>query len=249
MIQSQYINSFQVNIDAVLQKCSIPSKYAALSAVRHVEKAIKIRNIDYEMCAFRLITAEEEASTAIFMALKQKKYLNAERIRHHDHIYKNSVIPFLRAISTVFKKEIIDKLKPRIEFSSKDEIVKISVIHNLSGKEYRVNANPPLNFNIEFNDNKLKYEELLKELANSKNKKYISEYLKESANIRNLILYAGPKGLHSIPDLSDNVIKGRIDHIYLLISIYTMIDQHNEIQFIAQDCLTEFVNIIDKIKK
>jgi len=240
---------YQSGIDLIVKSGSKPSKYSATSAVNHIEKALKIRDIDFEMCAFRLITAEEEAATAIFLAMKHKEYTNSDKLKHRDHIYKNSVIPFLEAISRVFNKEIRSEMKPRLEFDEKDGVIKLSVIRIISGEACRVKAIPPLNFTIGVGNDKLHYEKELQELVSLKNKKFISEYLKERANIRNLLLYAGPTGLGSIPTLENETIINRINQIYLLLSIYLMIDQNIEKQLFVQDCLNAFLEIMGKIKK
>jgi hypothetical protein len=49
-------------------------KSCAKNAIRHLEKAWDIKDIDPEMSIFRAITAEEEAATSIFIALKEKGY-------------------------------------------------------------------------------------------------------------------------------------------------------------------------------
>ena len=50
------------------------------------------------MAVFRAITAEEEAATAIFLALKEHGYENADKIKFKKHPYKQALEPFLRSI-------------------------------------------------------------------------------------------------------------------------------------------------------
>ena len=50
-----------------------PGKHSARSALRHIDRAASIRVIDPAMCEFRLITAEEEAVTAVFHALRRRR--------------------------------------------------------------------------------------------------------------------------------------------------------------------------------
>jgi hypothetical protein len=63
------------------------SKQCARSAIHHLELAWKIKDVDPEMAIFRAITSEEEAATAIFIALKDKGYLNAKKIKFKKHSY------------------------------------------------------------------------------------------------------------------------------------------------------------------
>ena len=46
-----------------------PGKHAARNAIRHLEQAFAVKDIDPEGAIFHAITAEEEVATAIFHAL------------------------------------------------------------------------------------------------------------------------------------------------------------------------------------
>jgi hypothetical protein len=70
----------------------------ARNSMHHLERAFKIKDVDPEMAVFRSITAEEEAATAIFIALKEKHYNNADKIQYKKHPYKQALGPFIRAI-------------------------------------------------------------------------------------------------------------------------------------------------------
>lgn len=80
------------------------SRNCARSAIRHIEMAWTIKDIDPEMAVFRAITAEEEAATAIFLALKEQRYESANKIKYKKHPYKLALEPFIRSICTFFRK-------------------------------------------------------------------------------------------------------------------------------------------------
>src|SRR4030042_2912383 len=72
-----------------------PPQWAAFNALRHLDKAWRLRATDTEMSMFRAITAEEEVATALFLSLKRRHYVGANRLKHRDHVHKNAVIPFV----------------------------------------------------------------------------------------------------------------------------------------------------------
>ncbi|PLU07434.1 hypothetical protein BMJ29_02810 [Sinorhizobium medicae] len=53
------------------------------------------------MSFFRAITAEEEAATALILALKQRRYPGSEKLNPWEHLHKAAVSPFLDAVGNV----------------------------------------------------------------------------------------------------------------------------------------------------
>ncbi|MGA7982133.1 MAG: hypothetical protein WCA32_18180, partial [Chromatiaceae bacterium] len=73
-------------------------RHSLRCAVNHLKRGWALREIDDEMAVFRTITAEEEAVSGLFHALKFRGYKNANRLNAHDHRYKNAAIPFLQIL-------------------------------------------------------------------------------------------------------------------------------------------------------
>jgi hypothetical protein len=67
-------SEFDQHLVDMLLTTAAPGQYAARNAVRHLDKAGEIAEIDPMMAAFRAITAEEEAATAVFHALRRQGY-------------------------------------------------------------------------------------------------------------------------------------------------------------------------------
>jgi len=65
-IESEY----DAKVVAMLRDTAAPGQYAARNAVRHIDQAYLLVDVDPPMAAFRAITAEEEAATAVFHALR-----------------------------------------------------------------------------------------------------------------------------------------------------------------------------------
>ncbi len=64
-------------------------------------EATILDGVDLEMAAFRAITAEEEAASALFHSLKRRRYAGAARLSPRNHVHKNAVAPFCTAVSRV----------------------------------------------------------------------------------------------------------------------------------------------------
>lgn len=82
----------------ILRAGSQPGKHCARSALRHIDKAWEIREVDPDMAAFRAITGEEEAATTIFHALRRHEYAGADKLKPNNHLHKAAVVPFLQAM-------------------------------------------------------------------------------------------------------------------------------------------------------
>jgi hypothetical protein len=121
------------------------SGYAAVSAVIHLLKAWSIRRDDSPMAAFRAITAEEEAATAILSLLRERDYAHS-KLDLHDHTVKHSVYPFIRELGAVLLpplRKILLKVSPVIDVKNGSAVMEIDYTL-LDGSIVRMN--PPLGF-------------------------------------------------------------------------------------------------------
>ena len=66
------------------------------NAFKHLRKAWLLLPIDTEMSAFRAITAEEEAATALILALKMRQYPGADVLKYNNHVHKSAVFFIMR---------------------------------------------------------------------------------------------------------------------------------------------------------
>src|SRR5437870_10425185 len=60
--------AFMRRVREAVGGCPAPGKHAARNAIRHVEQAFAVKDIDPEGAVFHAMTAEEEVATAIFHA-------------------------------------------------------------------------------------------------------------------------------------------------------------------------------------
>ena len=84
-----------------------------------------------------------------------------------------------------------------------------------------------------------------------KNAKDIFSAIKKTANYRNQILYASPKGIPSLAEPIDRYLIKRKNIIFLNLAIFLLIDPYSEIQLFVQQALAallKMLNIISDIK-
>ena len=244
------LNEIQKEIKELILDTPPPGKHCARNAIRHIEKAWEIKNIDREMAGFRAITGEEESVTAIFHSLKRRNYNASDKLKPWKHIHKTAMYPFLIAASQAFdplKSEMKPKLELHPELGRKRFRVR-TTIKGPDGKKLWVFPEPPLNFIVKINDKLVDFTEQFSLLASEKNAKDIFTAIKKAANYRNQILYASQNGIPSLAEPIDKYLLKRKDIIFLNLSIFLLIDPYNEIQLFVQQALAAFLkmlNIID----
>src|SRR3972149_10464663 len=78
------------------------SRHCYRSALRHLEKAEGLSEIDPAMAIFRGITAEEEAASGLMHCLRELDYVGGNRLNPRNHIHKHALIPFIRILGLFF---------------------------------------------------------------------------------------------------------------------------------------------------
>jgi len=139
---SDFFTTFESNVVKCLRRASGRSGFSAANAVTHLRRAWEIRRIDEQMSAFRAITAEEEASTALLLLLRERGYPDACRLSFRDHVVKHAIFPFIVEIGQ-FLAPISALLSPRLTVDElSDGGHQLDVIYTYGGKEFR--HHPPL---------------------------------------------------------------------------------------------------------
>ena len=226
------------------------AKQCARSAIHHLELAYKIKDIDPEMAVFRSVTAEEEAATAIFIALKDKGYANAKKIKFKRHSYKQALEPFIRGIGNFSEKWANEpgfpfgkKYQLRIEGEKKDKKLSLSFHY----QDKLVTAIPPLGFTISLNGKPYYFEKELFEMTSGKNKDDVVKHLDTIANLRNQILYAQTEGIPKITSNIENHLNKRRSVVFMLLKIYALIYPYKEKALFVQQALNAFLQMMGDI--
>jgi hypothetical protein len=245
-----YISEFDKEVADILPLMKAPGKWAAMNAIRHLNKAWGIHEVDPAMAIFRAITAEEEASTALFHALKRHKYNGAEKLNFHNHIHKNSVIPCIDAVSRAFAN--IGEHAPTTQlFIDKEKNpplllirFKVPFLPEIWGQPI-----PPLNFSlsVETQENQKFIHDFAKEIeqiASEKNVKRIDKHLKDRANTRNKLLYASPEGRPEVKGDIVKPLKAFQRNAFTILRIFLMVDPYPEQQLFVQQVLDTFLKML-----
>jgi hypothetical protein len=239
---------FIQKLGELIGRARLPIKHRARNALFHIEMAEKIIDIDPNMAALRMITAEEEAATAIMLSLKARKYKGADKLKHTNHIHKLAVHPFIQAMKPLF----IELSAPYSEFGlrimefEKKEIVRIRVPYFENGvRTGDIYCIPPLNFVIAESGKPYNFEKEFSEFAKKKNHNKIKDYVEAAVKIRNALLYATDKGIARGQGPVNETFNTRKDRVLLMLCIYMMIDPYFKKQMFVQNCLYAFLKIVE----
>ena len=127
-------------------------RWPAYHAIRHLNMAWKIKDIDKEMALFRAITAEEESATAVFRAIQCRGYNNSGKLKPRDHLQKNALSSFIITISYKLASTGVDIGRVSI-FVHEDNRLGIKITRKTSkassGSSYEsATPIPPLEFKL-----------------------------------------------------------------------------------------------------
>lgn len=227
-------------IASLILKTHIPERHAARNALAHIEKAWIIRDIDPAMSVFRAITGVEEATTAIFHALKRKKYDNAKCLNKKRHFHKAAMHPFLSAIATVF--DSID-IKVQLHFDSKEKNPKLKVAILSPFDDGFLYPDPPLHYLVSKNGSIYDFSHEIENIITTQNAESFLQYSHDLAQERNNILYAKHNGIPAIR-IADKYLYRKESLIVTLLAIFLFIAQYNEKQLFVQQALDAYVKIL-----
>jgi len=169
----------------------------SVNSLRHAfvlfSKAKKFSDIDSNTAVFLSITAEEEAVSSIFLALKKLGYDASDKINHYNHIHKAAFYHFCQALAQTF--HIFEKNSPQLVLDSEAEFPRLYIkffIKNFDGNPLVVKPDVPFGFTIK-NEVTIEYFEKKLQRYFGENYEKLVNWLKKEANRRNQILYASPK--------------------------------------------------------
>lgn len=230
------------------------------SAMYHVQKAEIISNIDPEMAMFRLITAEEEAATAILLILKEHGYTNANELNKNNHVHKQSLFPYLCAVANLIEGHLglVSDYPPALRWCEVDgcPAIRLGIHIYIDGSIKLVEMDPPLNFQLNNEEGNLyDFSHELITFLKQKGFSDMVKHLKDNANLRNRLLYSdGTRIPNKLADKSSNnferVAKIQLDKTNALIAIYFMIAPFKKMgkALFVEQALIGYINLLKLIK-
>jgi hypothetical protein len=243
--EREFVVELELDIRRLIEQAAAPGRNCARNAIRHVDRAEQLRVLDPEMCYFRLITAEEEAASAVFHSLKRRRYIGAERLSPTKHTHKMALRPFILAVrALVFMAgsfvgvEVVPELDPddRNHFRTRIRI---------PGSEEFV-SDPPLDLNL-YSDGKLHdYAWELGVVTKHHGHESVLKYVRDEAAQRRKLLYAGTEGMWAMTEeLDEGFYQSRRRIVLGHLLLFLMIDPHPKRQLFVQQCLESLLKVLE----
>lgn len=222
------------------------------SALHHLEMAERLLEIDSAMAAFRGLTAEEEAASGFMHCLKERGYQNAEKLKPRDHVHKNAIAPFLDCLGLFFAETIAAHIKQpalMLQGEGEDRRLMLGLLINVNGQDQWAHPIPPLNFTVTTDAMRLSFRRQMEFLADHRGATSISAYIKDQANTRNRLLYAGPDGYPHKVELNPDYLATRTVRVMALVRAYLLVQPYKEHLTFVQDSLDAFLAMLGELKE
>lgn len=245
---------WQFGVEDAANRLTSRVKHRARSTFEHLRKAWRLLGHDNEMSAFRAITAEEEAATALILALQMQGYPGARRLNPRNHIHKNAFWPLFEAINRVLAQSGFPPPKVLLPREGPPHVqlrFNLTAMAGREGEPVWIEPDHPLNFAMRVGqvseDAVHLFDAELADLASEAGDHSIMTHVKRRANFRNRLLYAEDSGIPGAK-LSDDTLRAHAQRSAMLIIVAIMIMQTDERQLFAVQCLEGLLRAIDKFE-
>lgn len=247
---------FQKTTIEALDDCCGSVKHCAKNAIRHLEKAWDIRNIDLEMAIFRGITAEEEAASSLFHCLKTHRYKNAEKLLFNKHTYKLGLYPFLQGIGR-FLGDLLTQDgshfdKFHVKHTERTGRKAIELILNMPAHNLTARPTPPLHFTVSYPETGevCTFESNFKALIEGAGFDDSLKYIKTKAKQRNKLLYAESSGRPKVEGNIEGYLEDQKKKVMVYLIIVLMIDpweKEEGTSLFVQQALDSYLLLLQRI--
>jgi hypothetical protein len=247
---------FQKTTIEALDDCRGSVKHCAKNAIRHLEKAWEIRNIDLEMAIFRGITAEEEAASAIFHCLKNYRYKNSEKLLFNKHTYKLGLYPFLQGIGRFLGDQLTQENSPfdkfQIRHTEQAGRRAIELLLNMPAHDLTARPIPPLHFTVSYPETGevCTFESNFKALIEGAGFDDSLKYIKARAAQRNKLLYAESSGRPKVEGNIEGYLEDQKKKVMVYLIIMLMIDpweKEEGASLFVQQALDSYLLLLQRI--
>ncbi len=220
------------------------------SALNHLNAAQKITRVDLTMAVFRAITAEEEAATGLMLELKNKKYKNAESLEIHNHVHKGAVIELMEVIMQFLDDHFAGSCYDlSIHKINGQLLLKLQAEMNINNERIKIIPEPPLSLSFRIDEKKFSMKQQIQTLLQNRGSQTLKNYLKQKANLRNMLLYASDKGYPSNPVIEDKFFPVQLKKVLAMLRTYLMLAPYSEPQQSMQDSIDIFLMMVKDIRQ
>lgn len=253
---AQYINAIGLHMIhakrraallSMIDKAPKNSRGSVKHAWEQIDKARLLAGVDNEMAAFRAITAEEEAATAIIKEITSIGYNHSKQLRAYNHSHKAGIWHLLTVISK-FMHETGSMRKFAVSEGDGDLKGKLTISFPspIPADSGWISPVPPLNVSITSDDKRIGFTNQANKLASEKSSKNLIKFIEREANIRNELIYASPEGIPSVEKPPLEFIAEREKRVMVLTQAYLLISQYREKQLFVQQSLDAYIQMLGK---
>lgn len=224
-----------LKIEAMVLMLSGRPRHCGKNAFRRLNQGWILKEIDPEMALFSILTAEEEASTALIFALKQKQYPGANKLNHRNHQHKVGLMCMIKAVWKV----LVDNKFPDMNILFHSNKPRIDI---------QIHANPTTPYSITLKNGDLKFDfhEQLMTLASNKGADNFLKYFEKEANFRNQILYASDKGIPKV-SFDEKFFNSYKKRVLTLLALTIVVLQTSNPQPLADQVLQSYLIAMKRI--
>jgi len=216
-----------------------------MNAIIKMEEAWQQIDFNNNVAEFLMITAEEEAATAIMKAARARGYTNANRLSPYNHQHKNMIINFIFAAVALLRR--LPFPTPKFVVRKNDGRLFCYANVTLNGTEMTAVPDHPLNWFVTNDDGSTYlFSRELASAAEEAGHASIADYAKVQSNQRNLLLYAGDRGNYKITGDLRPAWHSRMNRIQLALMVYAMIDQGGRRPAFVQQAIDSLLDVMKK---
>lgn len=240
----------QLELEKAVDRLTGRIRNCARNAFVHIRKAWDLHGVDDAMSAFRAITAEEEAATALLLALKRQRYPGSGLLKPWNHVDKNAFWPVITAVNNVMFESGMHAPSLLLSKTGRPSVslhIDMMKMAGVDGEPVWAEVDQPLNFSIRSGHASKAvvtlFEAELAALASTSGEKSILAHIKTAANLRNRLLYADDGG---IPDIKfeDAFLVERARRVCVLTMITIMVTQTPMHQLFVLQCLKSMLQAL-----
>jgi hypothetical protein len=238
-------------IRSQLERTHPRGKHSALNAADGLDKAWALRNLDREMAVFRAITAEEESATALFHALKRRKYPGSNRLNPRDHLHKAALTPYLRAIIRETRESIGKSARFSFTYnpSRSDHGYTLIIQKADEARTQTWLQEELLAFTTKVDGEEADFLNTAVKLAAEEGAVSVPKYVKDRANFRNRALYAGERGQPRFRGHIEKYLLAMRPEVYRILLCFVIIDLERRNQEFVPQALRGFLKVLSELKK
>lgn len=241
------LSPFQIGLEEAVRRLRGRPRHAGVNAIRSLRRAWLIAGIDPEIALFRAITAEEEAATALMVALRLRRYPGSSKLSPWRHADKAGLMVLITVLSKVFADS--GWPQPMLELKKDENPPRIDVHLPSAGfglpSGYHITPDEPLNLIIHEgkageDSQRMTFAKELSELASASGAKTIREHIDSEANLRNQLLYASDQGIMTVTN-PDGFLLDRQRRVFVLLGLTIIILQSRGKQLLALQALEAYL--------